>query len=106
MDINQALFGWKMGVVALGLFIFSYIFNRWVASLQKKTDSYTAEMVIIGVGITVLASMLVIGFWNGLVVLILFAFSGSWMLKGSWDRHVADTEDARTVAREQLTHDD
>jgi len=106
MDVNQALFGWKTGAIALGLFIFSYFYNRWVASLQKKTDSYTAEMVVIGVAVTVLSSMLVIGFLEGMVVLLLFGFSGFWMLIGSWQRHAADTEDARSVAREQLRHDD
>lgn len=106
MDINQSLFGWKTGAIALALFIFSYFFNRWVAGLQKKTNSYTAEMVVIGVAVTVLAGMPIIGFWNGLVVLILFAASGSWMLKGSWDRHADDTENARSVARDQIKNGD
>ena len=106
MDVNQSLFGWKTGAVALTLFIFSYFFNRWVAGMQKKTDSYTAEMVVIGVAVTVLASMLVIGFWDGIAVLVLFAVSGSWMLYGSWQRHAQDQEEARNIAKEGLKYDD
>jgi len=107
MDNFEALFGWKLAVAAVGLLIFGYLYNQMVEKLQSKTNSYTAELVVLGVLVTVLAA----GFALGLdlitiaAILFLFVCSGGPMVVGSIIRNMHDQVQARKEAKEHLPHE-
>lgn len=101
----KAIFGQELVIAALVLFGFGFIFNLLTDHLQRLTKSYTAELVVIGVLITVLASGFVIGWPAVLALLILFAASGFWMVVGFWMRNAQDQERARQEARDLLKRD-
>lgn len=88
--------GTKLALTALGLVAFGVIFNWLTERIQQRTaHHYTAELVVIGVLVTVLASAPLIGLVNALIVLALFVASGSPMIIGAWVRVARDTERAK-----------
>jgi len=108
MDNFEALFGWKLAIVAVGLLIFGYFYNQLVERLQSKTNSYTAELVVLGVLVTVLSAGFALSLNLNQIAGIIFFFicSGSPMVIGSIVRNMRDQEEARRQTRETLPHDD
>lgn len=102
MAENGLIMGWKLAAVGLGLLAFGIGYNWLVARFQRKTQKYTAEMVVGGVLVTVLAAGLVVGWPAALAVLVCFTASGLPMVIGSWLRNAHDEEQARDAAKDLL----
>lgn len=97
MDINGITKESGLAVAFICLLIFGFFYNLLVERFQKRTQRYTAEFVVGGVLVTVLASALFIGINDALIVLLLFAASGLPMVVGSWVRFARDEEEAKRV---------
>ena len=95
MEQNGQEIGIGTAWVAAGLLIFGILYNVLVLKFQKWTDRYTAELVVIGVLVTVVASGFVIGWGDAFLMVIFFAASGAPMLIGFWIRIAKDEADAR-----------
>lgn len=96
MHIEWMSFGTKMIYVSAALVIFGAIYNWIVTKMQKRTSGhYTAEFVVIGVLVTLLAGSLLIGLENVLILIVLFAASGTPMIIGSWLRVAYDHDQAK-----------
>lgn len=88
-----------MAMVFLGLLLFGVSYNLLVDYFQKRTQHYTAEFVVGGVFVTVLASAFVIGWDNAQKVLIFFVASGTPMVFGSWIRHARDEAESKRITQ-------
>lgn len=97
MDIKEIQISRELATVFLFLLLFGVGYNLLVEYFQKRTQRYTAELVVVGVLVTVLASGFLIGWGSALIVLILFVASGIPMIVGSWIRVARDEEEARRV---------
>lgn len=95
MDANGQIISVETALVAAGLLIFGILFNWFVMQSQKWTERYTAELVVVGVLVTVIASGFVIGWDNAFAMIVLFAASGAPMLIGFWVRVAQDEANAR-----------
>jgi hypothetical protein len=102
MDSNGIANNTELGIAFIILLIFGFVYNFIVERFQKRTQRYTAELVVGGVLITVLTSGFFIGWNNVVIVLILFFASGLPMIIGSWIRSARDDEEAKKVAKESL----
>jgi hypothetical protein len=102
MDINGTQNDSGLAVAFIFLLVFGIVYNQLVERFQKRTQKYTAELVVGGVLITVLVSGLFIGWGNMAKVLALFVASGLPMIVGSWIRSARDDEEARHVMKGQL----
>lgn len=102
MEQNGTLLGKEVAGAFLGLFLFGLLYNLLVEKFQKRTQRYTAELVVGGVLITVLASGFIIGWNNAAIVLGLFVASGLPMIVGSWVRSARDDEEAKRIAQRTL----
>ena len=102
MEINGLDFGLKWALTGGGLFAFGLLFNWLVARLQKRTQGqYTAELVAVGVFVTLAGAALLIGVQAAMVVVSLFAFSGVPMIGGQWLRVIQDNDQARKEAAQK-----
>jgi NhaP-type Na+/H+ or K+/H+ antiporter len=102
MGINQIQIGRELAMAFLGLLLFGVSYNLLVEYFQKRTQRYTAELVVGGVIITVLVSGFLIGWDKALIVLVCFVASGLPMIVGSWFRTARDEEAAKKIAQESL----
>jgi len=102
MDINKLQISEEMAMAFLFLLLFGVSYNLMVEKWQKRTQRYTAELVVGGVLITVLVSGFLIGLESMLTVLVLFVASGTPMVVGAWLRTARDEEHAKHVAEESL----
>jgi uncharacterized membrane protein len=102
MDINGIQISKELAVTFLLLLLFGVGYNLVVEHFQKRTQRYTAELVVGGVLVTVLASGFLIGWGDAVVVLCLFVASGSPMVIGSWLRTARDEEAAKKIHHENL----
>ena len=102
MGINQIQIGRELAMAFLGLLLFGVSYNLLVEYFQKRTQRYTAELVVGGVIVTVLASAFLIGWENALIVLVCFVASGLPMIVGSWMRTARDEEHAKKIAQDSL----
>lgn len=102
MDINGTLKESGLAVAFIFLFVFGLAYNQLVERFQKRTQRYTAELVVGGVLITLLVSGFFIGWENMAKVLVLFVASGLPMIIGSWIRAARDDEEAKRVMKGQL----
>ncbi len=102
MESNGIANGTGLGIAFIALLAFGFAYNLIVERFQKRTQRFTAEMVVGGVLVTVLVSGLFIGFTNMAIVLILFVASGLPMIIGSWIRSARDDEEAKRIMKGQL----
>lgn len=79
-------------------FLFGAVFNWLTGWLGRRgySDGYTAILVVIGTGITILCAAPVIGLLNALRVFGLFAASGAPMAIGDMARHAQARRDFET----------
>lgn len=94
--INLGIFA----AVILAAVLFGLAYNALVAWLERtgRDEGYTALLVVAGVGVTLGLSAFLIGLYPVLVVLAVFACTGTPMTIGSIYRHM----EARRQAREKL----
>jgi uncharacterized membrane protein len=102
MDINGILKDSGLAVAFIVLLVFGFFYNQLVERFQKRTQRYTAELVVGGVLITLIASGFFIGWSDMAKVLVLFVASGLPMIVGSWIRSARDDEEAKRVMKGQL----
>lgn len=102
MEINGIQISGELALIFLLLLLFGVSYNLLVEYYQKRTQRYTAEFVVGGVLVTVLASGFVIGWGHAVTVLILFVASGLPMIVGSWIRAARDEEEAKKIHHESL----
>lgn len=102
METNGILKDSGLAVAFIALLIFGVLYNQLVERFQKRTQRYTAEMVVGGVLVTVVVSGFFIGWDNVAKVLILFVASGLPMMIGSWVRAARDDEEAKRIMKGQL----
>lgn len=103
----------KLLLVAAGLVLFGGLFDHLVARLEARrlNRGFTSLLVVVGCGVTVAASGLLIGLENALVVLALFGASGLPMIVGSISRYIRqraeDEQRASELTRQYLeeSHD-
>jgi len=80
------------------LFAFGFAYDRLVAWLKQRTTGYTSITVVVGVAVTLLAAIPLIGWPNVLTIALLFVASGFWMIVGSLMRHAK--KEAEAAAKE------
>ena len=102
MHLNQTPNSTELAIPIIALFLFGIGYNILVERFQKRTQRFTAEMVVGGVLVTVTTSGFFIGWNNAGVVLLFFVASGLPMLIGSWLRSARDDEEAKRIAKDSL----
>ena len=86
---------WRvLSAVLFGLLMFGVAFNYWVGLLGEKKEGYTALLVVIGVGMT-LIGVAIVSWQSALLVLLAFAASGTPMIAGDIYRAVKAREEAK-----------
>lgn len=98
----STVFSKEFVVAFLVLVLFGVFYNQVVEKFQKRTQRYTAELVVIGVLVTLVASAFVIGWLPVLVVSAFFIASGSPMIIGSWIRTARDEDHTRQLMKDKL----
>ena len=86
----------------IGLLLFGITFAVIVYRLDDRHHGYTALLVVIGVGITVVASGFVIGWQSVIYLFLAFAASGVPMIAGDIYRAIRHREQAERTWREIL----
>lgn len=102
MDVNGIVKDSGLVAALIFLLVFGMVYNQLVEKFQKRTQRYTAELVVGGVLITLVTSGFFIGWNNAGKVLLLFVASGLPMIVGSWIRAARDDEEAKRVMKGQL----
>lgn len=70
------------------LFVFGLAYNWAVAEIERrKIQGYTWHEVALGVGVAVIVSGVLIGFWNSVLVLACLVACGTPMIAGAHLRH-------------------
>lgn len=87
MTIGQGS-GW-IPVMAAILFLFGFVYDRIVSWMERNgyDEGYTAILVVVGTLVT-LGGVALVDWRAATLALGAFAFSGFWMVVGSWWRHV------------------
>ena len=86
---------WRVLIAVLfALLMFGAAFNTWVGHLGDKKEGYTALLVAIGVGMT-LIGVAIVSWQSALLVLLAFAASGTPMIAGDIYRAVRAREEAK-----------
>lgn len=100
--MNGMEMGLWFGMVVGFLFVFGVAFNLLIGWVERQgwLDGFTALAVVVGVGVTLLAAGILIGFEDVLVVLVCFAASGAPMVLGSWWRYVNRRSQERVDIRD------
>src|SRR5690349_861332 len=99
MESNGTGNNTQFAVAFAVLLVFGFFYNHLVERFQKRTQRYTAELVVGGVLATVLVSGFFIGWINAVKVLLLFGASGFFMIIGSWLRAARDDEQAKEITK-------
>lgn len=102
MELNGTKIGAQLVITFIALLLFGAIYNFGIEKFPWLAHRRSAEQVVGGVLVTLLASGFVIGWMSVVVMFILFAGSGLPMLIGSWVRAAKDDEQAKNIAREAL----
>jgi len=102
MDSNGIVNSTGFGIAFIFLVIFGVAYNIIVERFQKRTQRFTAELVVGGVLVTVATSGFFIGWADATVVLLFFAADGIPMIIGSWLRSARDDEEAKRIQKESL----
>ncbi len=97
--------------VLIGLLLFGILFNLFVAWLGIRQRGYTALLVVIGVSVTLIAAIPVVGLESALFIGLAFACSGLPMILGDIWRAIRERERAEQLSRQFITrlsevHDD
>lgn len=82
MVIKMTVNWQTLALVAIILAIFGYAYNRLMDYLGELKAGYLSLFVAGGVLVTLIGAGFVIGWVNALMVLGLFAASGTWMIAG------------------------
>ena len=102
MELNGTNIGGQLVITFIALALFGTLYNFGIEKFPWLASRRSAEQVVIGVGVTVLASGFIIG-WMGVIVLfILFTASGLPMLIGSWVRAAHDDNEAKEITKASL----
>lgn len=97
--------------VSIGLLLFGILFNLLVSWLGNRKTGYTALLVVVGVSVTVIGTIPVIGLDNALFLGLAFVCSGLPMILGDIWRSIRDRERADQLAKQFIVriaeaHDD
>lgn len=106
MDVNGLNIGKELAMAVIALTLFGVLYNLGIERVPWLAQRRSAEQVVLGVLVTVLASGMVIGWHHVPVMLILFGASGFPMLIGSWIRAAQDEAKAKQALLESLQHDE
>lgn len=102
MELNGTNIGKELVITFIALALFGIIYNFAIANIPWLAHRRSAEQVVIGVFVTLLAGGFVIGWHQVIVMCILFAGSGLPMLIGSWVRAAQDDAQAKRETIETL----
>lgn len=102
MESNGIANNTGLAVAIIVLLVFGFAYNSIVERFQKRTQRYTAELVVGGVLVTILVSSFFIGWDDAVIVFVLFMASGLPMIIGSWLRATRDDEQAKQIAKDSL----
>lgn len=95
MTMNEPGFVVRLALALILEVVCSALYNRWVARHQSANEGvYTAFYMVGGVLLTLAIGVLVVGATATMLMLVLFAASGTPMVLGSMQRH---TERIRTT---------
>lgn len=97
--------GWKIGAILITLLMFGLAYNHAIAWLERSNFRRwvnTALLVVVGVMITLVGAIALIGWMNALLVLGCFAASGGPMFIGSYIRQVQDQQTEERKIKELL----
>ena len=95
MESNGTIFGAQLAAAFLALTLFGVLYNWGIEKWPWLARRRSAEQVVVGVLVTLLASGFVIGWTHMLIVLILFTGSGLPMILGSWIKAARDDQEAK-----------
>jgi hypothetical protein len=102
MELNGTNIGAQLVITFIALLLFGAIYNFGIEKFPWLAHRRSAEQVVGGVLVTLLASGFVIGWMNVVVMFILFTGSGLPMLIGSWVRAAHDDAEAKRQMIETL----
>ena len=102
MELNGTNIGNQLVITFVTLALFGVIYNHGIERFPWLAQRRSAEQVVGGVIVTLLAGGFVIGWMSTIVLFVLFTASGLPMLIGSWVRAARDDEQAKKVALEHL----
>lgn len=95
---------WRMIAVLLALAAFGYLYNRWVAGLERQghDQGYMAFIVAFGCAVVVGGwTLMTLDLAGAALILAAFAAAGVPMIAGSVQRHLrARSEEARALREE------
>jgi hypothetical protein len=96
-------------IMVCGLLLFGIVYDLLVTHLNQRPAGhrgYTAFLVVVGVAVTVTATLPIIGFENYLILVIAFIASGIPMITGDMRRYMDERDielsELRNVIRQQL----
>lgn len=102
MELNGTNIGKELVITFIALALFGTLYNFAIEYIPWLAHRRSAEQVVGGVLVTLLAGGFVTGWMNVIVMLILFAASGLPMLIGSWVRAAHDDAEAKRQTIETL----
>lgn len=102
MELNGTNIGEELVITFIALTLFGIIYNVAIERIPWLASRRSAEQVVGGVLVTLLAGGFVIGWMHVVVMLILFTGSGLPMLIGSWVRAAHDDNQAKREVIETL----
>lgn len=102
MEISGTNIGGQLVITSISLLLFGVLYNYGIERFPWLAQRRSAEQVVGGVIVTLLAAGFVVGWMNTIILFILFSGSGLPMLIGSWVRAAQDDEQAKNIAREHL----
>jgi hypothetical protein len=102
MGTNWANFGNELIIAFFSLAVFGIAYNYAIEKFPWLASRRSAEQVVGGVFVTLIAGGFVIGWEDTIAMGILFAASGLPMLIGSWARAVRDDEEAKKINKETM----
>jgi MFS family permease len=84
-----------LAIMVLSLLIFGYLYDRFVGWLERRPhghQGFTALLVMLGVAVTVTATLPLIGLEDYLVLVVAFLASGIPMITGSIVRYMRERD--------------
>jgi hypothetical protein len=92
---------WRnVGMIAMALVLFGIFYNTAIETLGQKLEGYTGLAVVFGVLVTLTVAVIVVPFVYILVLLVLFAASGTPMAVGSIWRYVRARQESLDTRRQ------
>lgn len=95
-----------LALTCAGLLVFGMLYDAWVARVNRLpgSEGYTSLLVVIGVGVTVVATLPLIGGEAFIHVILAFVASGAPMIYGSIKRHLEARAREDQALRDQAQH--